>query len=62
MEDDRPNILCTKVDEHAGDWPSSSFLQLFRLAKQFVEPKFSKRPEIKEVSNKQIQVCIICCF
>ena len=53
MEDYRPNILSTKVDEHAGDWPSSSFLQLFRIAKQFVEPKFNKRSEIKEVSNIQ---------
>ncbi len=49
MEEDRPNILCTKVDQHAGDWPSSSFLQLFRIAKQLVEPKYTKRPEIKDV-------------
>ena len=53
MEDDRPNILCTKVDEHAGNWPSFSFFQLFRIAKQFLEPKFLKRPDIKDVSNIQ---------
>ena len=49
MEKDRPNILCTKVDEHAGDWPSSAFLGLFRVAKRCVEPKLTSRPEIAEV-------------
>ena len=44
------NILCTKVDEHAGDWPSESFLGLFRIAKKCVEPKMTVRPEIDEVS------------
>ena len=50
MDKDISNILCTKVDEHAGDWPSESFLELFRIAKKCVEPKMSARPEINDVS------------
>ena len=50
MDKDISNILCTKVDEHAGDWPSESFLELFRIAKKCVEPKMSARPEIDGVS------------
>ena len=50
MDKDISNILCTKVDEHAGDWPSESFLGLFRIAKKCVEPKMSARPEIDAVS------------
>lgn len=50
MDKDISNILCTKVDEHAGDWPSESFLELFRIAKKCVEPKMSLRPEIDDVS------------
>lgn len=50
MDKDISNILCTKVDEHAGDWPSESFLELFRIAKKCVEPKMSARPEIDSVS------------
>ena len=50
MDKDISNILCTKVDEHAGDWPSESFLELFRIAKKCVEPKMSQRPEIDDVS------------
>lgn len=57
MEEDRPNILCTKVDQHAGDWPSTSFLQLFRIAKLLVEPKYTKRPEIKDVSQDNTSSC-----
>jgi len=49
MEEDRPNILCTKVDSHAGNWPSDAFLGLFRVAKRCVEPKLASRPEIAEV-------------
>ena len=49
MDKDISNILCTKVDEHAGDWPSESFLELFRIAKKCVEPKMSQRPEIDDV-------------
>lgn len=49
MEEDRPNILCTKVDRHAGNWPSETFLELFRVAKKCVEPKLPLRPEIAEV-------------
>lgn len=52
MEEDRPNILCTKVDKHAGNWPSESFLELFRVAKKCVEPKLPQRPEIAEVGHK----------
>lgn len=51
MDKDISNILCTKVDEHAGDWPSESFLELFRIAKKCVEPKMSQRPEIDDVSQ-----------
>ena len=54
MDKDISNILCTKVDEHAGDWPSESFLELFRIAKKCVEPKMSIRPEIDEVSGRAI--------
>ncbi len=43
------NILCTKIDEHAGDWPSESFIDFFRIAKQCVEPKMTLRPEIAGV-------------
>ena len=53
MESDRSNILCTKVDKHAGDWPSSAFLQLFHIANRCVEPKHIKRPEIRDVSFYQ---------
>ena len=51
MEEDRPNILCTKVDEFAGDWPSPAFLGLFRIAKKCIEPKLHTRPEIAEVGR-----------
>lgn len=54
MDKDISNILCTKVDEHAGDWPSESFLELFRIAKKCVEPKMSQRPEIDDVSAEII--------
>ena len=58
MDKDISNILCTKVDEHAGDWPSESFLELFRIAKKCVEPKMSIRPEIDEVSGSLVgQYC-----
>lgn len=50
MEEDRPNILCTKVDEHAGNWPSTSFIELFHIAKRCVEPRQQHRPEIADVS------------
>ena len=49
MEEDRPNILCTKVDPFAGNWPSSAFIELFHVAKKCVEPKLQSRPEIAEV-------------
>ena len=49
MEKGISNVLCTKVDEHAGDWPSQSFLDLFFIARKCVEPKMVNRPEIAEV-------------
>ena len=49
MAEDRPNILCTKVDMHAGNWPISSFVGLFRVAKRCVESALKDRPEIIEV-------------
>ena len=51
MEEFRKNILCTKVDKYAGNWPSDSFVELFRVAKVCVEPKLKSRPEIAEVSR-----------
>ena len=62
MDKDISNILCTKVDEHAGDWPSESFLELFRIAKKCVEPKMSIRPEIHEVSGRAIVSFFFQCF
>ena len=50
METADPKVLCGKVDEHAGDWPSQSFVDLFLIAKKCVEPKMVNRPEIAEVS------------
>ena len=52
MDKANPAILCTKVDEHAGDWPSNSFVELFKIAKRCVEPKLGPRPEIADVSVK----------
>lgn len=51
MDTDIPQILCTKIDEHAGAWPSESFVSLFRTARKCVEPKMHSRPEIHEVYN-----------
>ena len=56
MDKDISNILCTKVDEHAGDWPSESFLELLRIAKKCVEPKMSIRPEVDDVSHNIISM------
>ena len=50
MDTDIPQILCTKIDEHAGAWPSESFVSLFRTARKCVEPKMHSRPEVHEVS------------
>lgn len=44
------NVLCAKVDEHAGDWPSQSFVDLFHIANKCVQPKMSERAEVAEVS------------
>lgn len=49
MDTDIPQILCTKIDEHAGAWPSESFVSLFRTARKCVEPKMHLRPEVHEV-------------
>ena len=49
MDMDIPQILCTKFDEHAGDWPGQSFISLFRTARKCVEPKIHLRPEVHEV-------------
>ena len=49
MDTDIPQILCTKIDEHAGAWPSESFVSLFRTARKCVEPKMHSRPEVHEV-------------
>ena len=51
MDTDLPQILCTKIDEHSGAWPSESFVSLFRTARKCVEPKMHSRPEIHEVTN-----------
>ena len=60
MDKDISNILCTKVDEHAGDWPSESFLELFRIAKKCVEPKMSQRPEIDDVRVLLLSCPLFC--
>jgi len=39
-------------DEHAGDWPSQSFLGLFHIADDCVKPKMVQRAEVVEV-----QIC-----
>ncbi len=49
MDKGLANILCTKIDEHAGAWPSESFVDFFKTAKKCVEPKMHQRPEIAEV-------------
>ena len=43
------NVLCAKVDEHAGDWPSQSFVDLFRIAYECLKPKMAQRAEVVEV-------------
>lgn len=43
------SVLCTKVDVHAGDWPSQSFLGLFHIAGDCVKPKMVQRAEVVEV-------------
>jgi len=52
MDSGLANILCARVDEHAGDWPSQSFLGLFRIADDCVKPKMVQRAEVVEV-----QIC-----
>ena len=55
MDTDIPQILCTKIDEHAGAWPSESFVSLFRIARKCVEPRMHCRPEVHEVCNDNDQ-------
>jgi len=49
MDSGLANILCARVDEHAGDWPSQSVVDLFRSANQCVQPKMTQRAEVAEV-------------
>ena len=58
MDKGLANILCTKIDEHAGDWPSGSFVEFFQIAKKCVEPKMHLRQEIAQVSSP-LYVCLI---
>ena len=51
MDTDIPQILCTKIDEHAGAWPSESFVSLFRIARKCVEPKMHNRLEVSQVGQ-----------
>ena len=50
MEVGKNNLLCTHIDEHAGSWPSASFIDLFEIARGCVEPKMAHRPEMAAVS------------
>lgn len=56
MDKGLANILCTKIDQYAGDWPSDSFVEFFRIAKKCVEPKMHQRPEIAQVCVHQSYV------
>ena len=51
------SVLCTRVDEHAGDWPAESYLGLMHIAKRCVEVKMANRPEIAEVSTHPFSTC-----
>ena len=51
MDKNEPQVLCTKIDKHAGDWPSDSFLELFHIARECVNSKMYTRPEMTEVST-----------
>lgn len=67
MDTDIPQILCTKIDEHAGAWPSESFVSLFRTARKCVEPKMHSRPEVHEVytlimSQLETDLTCLCVF
>lgn len=57
MDKGLKNVLCTRVDAHAGDWPSTSFLELFDIAKKCVEPKMTQRPEISDVRDYTLLYC-----
>jgi len=43
------NVLCAKVDEYAGDWPSQSFTDLFCIANKCVQPKITQKAEVAEI-------------
>lgn len=49
MDKDIVPILCLKIDETAGSWPSDSFVKLFRIARRCVNPKTYVRPEMEEI-------------
>ena len=58
MDLDLANVLCAKVDEHAGDWPSQSFVDLFLIANQCVQPKMTQRAEVALPENRIVMVLI----
>ena len=59
MDKDIAPILCTKIDEHAGDWPSKSFVELFRIARECVK-KMSQRPEMADVRLARESLLLLC--
>ena len=61
MEKDMDAILCTKIDEHAGDWPSDSFIQLFRIARECVQHDLSQRPEMADVRLARESLFLLLC-
>ena len=61
MEKDIGVILCTKIDEHAEDWPSDSFLQLFRIARECVQHNLSQRPEMADVRLAKESLFLLLC-
>lgn len=56
MDKGDPAVLCLKVDVHAGDWPSDSFVKLFNIAKGCVESSMVPRPEMNKVYNELEQL------
>ena len=61
MEKDIGVILCTKIDEHAGDWSSVSFEQLFRIARECVRYDLSQRPEVADVRLAKESLFLLLC-
>ena len=52
LENDIAPILVAKIDGRAGDWPSESCIELFRIARECLNSKMNARPEITEVTVK----------